>query len=110
MKVIHSKDVPEELSKKYEDMVKADDADTSSVHHEPASDEETKQLNNAVHGDCRTKAISIKMPGELLDELKTLARRDHIGYQTYIKFILSQHVRKMRQEGLVSGSDTESIL
>jgi predicted DNA binding CopG/RHH family protein len=38
------------------------------------------------------------MPGELLEELKQLASRDRIGYQTYIKFVLSQHVRKMREE------------
>ena len=98
MKIIHSVDLSEELNKKYEEMIQNDVSDSSPTQHELASDEESRQLNNAVHGSHRTKAISIKMPGELLEELKVLASRDHIGYQTYIKFILSQHVRNMKQE------------
>ena len=98
MKVSRSKNVSSKLKKKYDELVAADTDDSSPVTHVVATRKETEQLNLAIHGEPRTQAISIKMPGELLEELKQLASRDHIGYQTYIKFVLSQHVRKMREE------------
>jgi predicted DNA binding CopG/RHH family protein len=97
MKVLRSKYVAKKISTKYDEVVTADSDDSSPVTHVLATRQETEQLNLAIHGEARTKAISIKMPGDLLEELKRLATRDHIGYQTYIKFILSQHVRKMRE-------------
>ena len=42
------------------------------------------------------KAISIKLPPSLLQGLKGLAEQDNIGYQTFIKQILSRYVREER--------------
>jgi predicted DNA binding CopG/RHH family protein len=98
MKVSRNKNVSSKLKKKYDELVAADTDDSSPVTHVVVSCKETEQLTLAIHSEARTQTISIKMPGELLEELKQLASRDHIGYQTYIKFVLSQHVRKMREE------------
>jgi predicted DNA binding CopG/RHH family protein len=98
MKVSRNKNVSSKLKKKYDELVALDTNDSSPVTHVVASRKEAEQLNLAIHGEGRTQAISIKMPCELLEELKQLASRDHIGYQTYIKFVLSQHVRKMRED------------
>ena len=108
MKIIHSKDIPVELNSEYDSILRSDVSDSSIILNKIASPEETKQLNFAIHGERHLKAISIKMPDELLDELKNLARRDHIGYQTYIKFILSQHVRNLKQQELSKNSSSNT--
>ena len=96
MKILRDKDLPADKTSDFEKLIKEDESDSSPVELVRAGKDETARLNRAIHGSATTKAISLKMPGDLLEELKRLANRDHIGYQTYIKFVLAQHVRKMR--------------
>jgi len=96
MKILRDKDLAADTKSEFQKLITEDEADSSSVEHLRASRVETAQLNRAIHGSANTKAISLKMPSDLLEDLKRLAHRDHIGYQTYIKFVLAQHVRKMR--------------
>ena len=42
------------------------------------------------------KAISLKLPPSLLEDLKGLSEHDNIGYHTYIKIVLSRHVSEER--------------
>ncbi len=42
------------------------------------------------------QAISIRLQKSLLKKLKTLAERDGIGYQPYIRQILTRHARENR--------------
>lgn len=39
------------------------------------------------------QAISIRLQKELVDQLKDLAKQDGIGYQPYIRQLLTRHVR-----------------
>jgi predicted DNA binding CopG/RHH family protein len=43
------------------------------------------------------QAISIRLQIELVEQLKELAKRDGIGYQPYIRQILTRHVRQARK-------------
>lgn len=52
-----------------------------------------------LHKDKSTlKAVSIKIPQSLLEDLKVLAAQDNIGYQTFIKQILSRYVREEKHK------------
>ena len=41
--------------------------------------------------------ISIRLQKSLIDDLKELAREDGLGYQPYIRQLLTQHVRNERK-------------
>ena len=40
------------------------------------------------------KTISIRLPESLIDSLKVLAHKQDVGYQSFIKMLLSEHVAK----------------
>lgn len=40
------------------------------------------------------QAISIRLQKELVEQIKELARQDGIGYQPYIRQLLTRHVRE----------------
>ena len=42
------------------------------------------------------KLISIRVPDELLEELKVMAEKEGLRYQTYIISLLKKHVRKRK--------------
>lgn len=48
----------------------------------------------------RQRAISIRFPEELLDELQQLAARLGVRYQTLIKLLLEQDVARLRAHAL----------
>ena len=54
-----------------------------------------EKTNPPKHKDA-LKAISIKLPPSLLEDLTVLADQDNIGYQTFIKQILRRYVRDER--------------
>ena len=66
MKILHDKDLPADKKAEYESLVRDDVVDTAPVEHTQATNEESAQLNLAIHGSATTKAISLKMPGEFL--------------------------------------------
>jgi len=41
-----------------------------------------------------TKTISIRLPESLIDSLKVLAHKQDVGYQSFIKMLLSEHVAR----------------
>ncbi len=43
-----------------------------------------------------TKTISLRLPENLLNELKVLANKEDVPYQTLIKILLSRYVKVMR--------------
>ena len=70
-----------------------------TAKHNP-SEKQASTLNpektNPPKEKSALKAISIKIPSSLLEDLKGLAAQDNIGYQTFIKQILSRYVREER--------------
>ncbi len=59
---------------------------------ERASAAEDKAVDDAL----ALQAISIRLQKNLLKRLKALAKRDGIGYQPYIRQILTRHAREKR--------------
>ncbi len=57
-------------------------------HMEFVSEEETKKFITAKE----TYATSIRLPKELVSNLRLLAEKNGLNYQTYLKMILSRHV------------------
>jgi predicted DNA binding CopG/RHH family protein len=62
----------------------------SAEHARRVSSAESKQVDYALG----LQAISIRLQKELVEQLKELARRDGIGYQPYIRQLLTRHVRE----------------
>jgi predicted DNA binding CopG/RHH family protein len=59
---------------------------------ERASEAEDKAVDDALG----LQAISIRLQKNLVKQLKTLAQRDGIGYQPYIRQVLTRHARENR--------------
>jgi hypothetical protein len=57
----------------------------------PCSDEEEKALDDALG----LAPISLRLQKAIVAKLKVLAKREGLGYQTYIRQILTRHVRAM---------------
>jgi hypothetical protein len=55
------------------------------------SAETEKEIDDALG----LQAISIRLQKELVEQLKELAKRDGIGYQPYIRQLLTRHVREV---------------
>jgi len=45
-----------------------------------------------------TKSISLRLPEFLLDEIRTLANKEDIPYQSLMKMLLAQGVHRLRSE------------
>lgn len=50
--------------------------------------------DKAIDDSLGLQAISLRLQKELLEQLKELARRDGIGYQPYIRQLLTRHARE----------------
>lgn len=66
----------------------------SPEHARRVSPEKSKEIDDALG----LQAISIRLQKELVEQLKELARRDGIGYQPYIRQLLTRHVREAFSE------------
>lgn len=73
--------------------------------YEGMSDEELDQhLSELItENRQRQRAISIRFPEELLDELQRLAARVGVRYQTLIKLLLEQDIARLRAHPLPAG-------
>lgn len=63
----------------------------SAKHAKPASAEDDQALDD----DLGLAPISLRLQKDLVAKLKTLAKEEGLGYQTYIRQILTRHVRNM---------------
>jgi predicted DNA binding CopG/RHH family protein len=59
-------------------------------HMKVVSKEETQKFIDAKE----SYATSIRLPKELVNNLKILAKKDGLNYQTYLKMILTRHVHE----------------
>lgn len=50
------------------------------------------------------RTISLRLPESMLDELKVLANRDDVPYQSLIKIILAERIRREQKAGARSRS------
>ena len=66
----------------------------SPQHARRVSPEKSKEIDDALG----LQAISIRLQKELVEQLKELARRDGIGYQPYIRQLLTRHAREALAE------------
>ena len=62
----------------------------SAEHARPASGEQQQALDDATG----LQLISIRMPKLLIEQVKQLARLEGIGYQPYVRKVITQHVRE----------------
>lgn len=66
----------------------------SKVHTQKTPPKLEKELNELK----KNKLISIKLPQDLINDLKNLAEQDNIGYQTLIKQVLSRYVSAQQRK------------
>lgn len=45
-----------------------------------------------------TKTISLRLPESLLDEIRVMANKEDVPYQSLIKMLLAQAIEKIRKE------------
>ena len=58
----------------------------------------------------KQKGTFIKFPDELKISIQLLAAKKHMGYQTYLKEILADHVEAAKKEGKISDEIIEAAL
>ena len=63
----------------------------SADHAKLASPEDDRALDD----DLGLAPISLRLQKEVVAKLKTLAKQEGLGYQTYIRQILTRHVREI---------------
>ena len=89
---------PEELAEAEKLLALSDDVPSNAeVVSSEASPEIHQFVQDVVHGVGNTKQISIKFDPVLLDAIKELALKNHVGYQTYIKLVLAKHVNSQKR-------------
>ncbi len=59
-------------------------------HARRVSPEKSQEIDESLG----LQAISIRLQRELVEQIKELARQDGIGYQPYIRQLLTRHVRE----------------
>jgi len=60
---------------------------------------DTKNVKRSEFYKAPSKLISIRVPDEVLEELKDLAEKNGLRYQTYIISLLKKHVVQRRKAG-----------
>lgn len=84
-----------------DDQIKEIDKDTelwekgklgnSAKHAVAISKEEKKEIDRSLG----LQSITIRLQKELVEQLKLLAKKEGLGYQPYIRQLLTRHVRKI---------------
>jgi predicted DNA binding CopG/RHH family protein len=59
----------------------------------------SREKEQEIDDSLGLQAISIRLQKELVDQIKELARQDGIGYQPYIRQLLTRHVMASRSVG-----------
>jgi predicted DNA binding CopG/RHH family protein len=65
--------------------------------YDTMSDEEFDTEVLAMLDRTKTRAVSIRLPLELIDRTKAVAEAEHVPYQTLIKAFIDGGVRKLEQ-------------
>ena len=103
MKTINEKHISKEKSEEYEklahdnlDKWEKGDYGRNKNYMARASPEEEKKLNVALGlpKKKKQKNYSIKFDEELIQKVKFVASRKHIGYQTLIKIVIADYLEK----------------
>jgi predicted DNA binding CopG/RHH family protein len=86
------------MKQKYE--IDSEDADTklwetrklgaSAKHAKRISKEEDKAIDDSLG----LQAVTMRLQKELVEQLKILAKKEGLGYQPYIRQLLTRHVRE----------------
>jgi predicted DNA binding CopG/RHH family protein len=63
----------------------------SARHAKPAAAKDDKALDD----DLGLAPISLRLQKDVVAKLKILAKQEGLGYQTYIRQILTRHVREL---------------
>ncbi len=63
----------------------------SAKHAKPATVKDDKALDD----DLGLAPISLRLQKDVVAKLKVMAKQEGLGYQTYIRQILSRHVREV---------------
>ena len=85
-----SRDRPQIEEEDDRDLWESKQLGASPEHARRVSSEKSKEIDDALG----LQAISIRLQKELVEQLKELARRDGIGYQPYIRQLLTRHARE----------------
>jgi len=89
---------PEELAEAERLLALSEDTPSNTeIVTQKAPPEIQQFVHDAVHGVGNTKQISIKFNPVLLDQIKALAQKNHVGYQTYVKLVLAKHVNSQKR-------------
>lgn len=67
----------------------------SAKHVKRASKEDDQALDDALG----LAPISLRLQKELVQRLRSLAKKEGLGYQTYIRQVLTRHVRELTTTG-----------
>lgn len=68
----------------------------SEEHVKPVSPERTKEIQDALG----LQPVTVRLQKELVEQLKVMAKKEGLGYQPFIRHILTRYVRDaMSEEG-----------
>ena len=90
----NQREITKEDEEKYDSWLKQD-GDKWETGELGRDAQHTKRAPKEI--EALLKPISIKFPPLLIAKLKRYASRDNMGYQTYIKQILSRHLRELEE-------------
>ena len=61
----------------------------SEEHVRPVSPEKTKEIQDALG----LQPVTVRLQKELIEQLKVLAKKEGLGYQPFIRHILTRNIR-----------------
>ncbi len=78
---------------------KQDDQAAEIVAEWRASRPDLKEKAKRIRkGRNHQKGIYIKFPEDLLEKIQEIAQQKHIGYQTYLKLIVGEHIERLEKK------------
>lgn len=107
MKIVNKSDLDKDTIDKLEDSAKKDldkwekgDFGKNKEFSKRASSKEESNINRAINTGRKDnlKSVHIKLPEDMIDDLKLIAEHDHMGYQTYLKQIAAKHIREWKKK------------
>lgn len=104
MKIIYDKNLSDKVKDENDKLIKSDeekwekgDYGRNKEHMKRAASEDEKKINEMINSSKKKqKLYALKMSEDLVHELKFIASKKHIGYQTLIKIIASEYVEEWK--------------
>jgi predicted DNA binding CopG/RHH family protein len=101
--------MPKKSKKKIDDdLLKESDAwedDKKTFRSRPAP----QSVNEAIDRSLGLQMISIRLPASVINELKKKASSQGIGYQPYVRQLLTNHVNQQSAEGALVWGAAENM-